>query len=69
MSDDKSMKIGTSVKLISGGPIMSVEKTHVDSKGNSTGRVTCQWFAGKKLESGIFPINSLDVVVPEPAAK
>lgn len=69
MSDDKSIKIGTSVKLISGGPTMSVEKTHVDRQGSSTGRVTCQWFAGKKLESGIFPVDSLDVVVPEPAAK
>ena len=26
--------------------------------------VVCQWFAGKKLEVGNFPVDSLDVVKP-----
>jgi uncharacterized protein YodC (DUF2158 family) len=38
---------------------MTVEKVFADG-GNR-----CQWFAGKKLESGIFPAVSLELVEPE----
>jgi uncharacterized protein YodC (DUF2158 family) len=50
--------IGTTVQLISGGPVMAVKSLGANS------RVYCQWFAGKKLEQGEFPIASLKVVPP-----
>ncbi|MGX9455917.1 YodC family protein [Photobacterium damselae subsp. damselae] len=49
-----SYKTGDTVKLKSGGPEMSVEKPNHDKSG-----YWCQWFAGKKLERGNFPTNSL----------
>jgi len=57
MDNNKSsqeFKTGDTVKLISGGPPMTVSK--IDSYDGS---VSCQWFAGKKLEHGDFPLNSL----------
>jgi len=51
-------KIGDIVQLNSGGPEMTV-KTILDSAG---GNYRCQWFAGKKLESGDFPLASLKPV-------
>ncbi|MHC2993900.1 MAG: DUF2158 domain-containing protein [Candidatus Atribacteria bacterium] len=45
---------GETVRLISGGPIMTVR-----SISEYDGDVHCQWFAGKKLESGEFPPDSL----------
>jgi len=49
---NEKFKSGETVKLISGGPIMTVKKH--DYAG-----VECQWFAGKKLESGYFSPDSL----------
>jgi len=51
---NQEFRTGDTVKLISGGPIMTVENpNYLDNK------VLCQWFAGKKLEHGDFPPNSL----------
>lgn len=49
--------IGDQVVLKSGGPIMTVQQI----LGTETGKFSyrCQWFAGKKLDSGAFPENSL----------
>ncbi len=58
-------KIGDKVQLNSGGPIMSVEeRLGIGSPSLGLGedsdeKYRCQWFAGKKLESGIFPVESL----------
>ena len=49
---NQEFKTGDTVKLISGGPIMTVKIHDYD-------QVECQWFAGKKLESGYFPPDSL----------
>ncbi|MBA7490817.1 hypothetical protein ES702_01360 [subsurface metagenome] len=57
MDNNKSsqeFKTGETVKLISGSPIMTVK-----SVDEYNGDVRCQWFAGKKLESGEFPPDSL----------
>ena len=53
-----SLKTGDIVKLKSGGPDMAVQ---------GLGRVGffCQWFAGKKLERGDFPVDSLELVKKE----
>ena len=32
------------------------------------GYLYAQWFAGKKLEQGRFPVSSLEEVKPEPKA-
>lgn len=46
---------GDIVQLKSGGPDMTV-KERVSTVDNT---YRCQWFAGKKLESGVFPEDSL----------
>ncbi|MGC2970456.1 YodC family protein [Paraburkholderia aspalathi] len=51
-------KIGDIVQLKSGGPEMTVQS--IPSSTSSSYR--CQWFAGKKLESGPFPEESLKPV-------
>ncbi len=44
---------GDTVQLKSGGPVMTVAGEVSD------GTIRCQWFGGKKLESGYFPVESL----------
>ncbi|MFC1793050.1 YodC family protein [Planctomycetota bacterium] len=52
-------KEGIIVQLKSGGPKMTCtgKMSPLDE-----GDVSCQWFAGSKLESGWFPPNSLTFV-------
>lgn len=50
----EKFKVGDSVCLKSGGPEMTV------SREMSGGEILCQWFAGKKLEKGVFPPESLE---------
>jgi len=52
-----SYKIGQVVKLKSGGPEMTVRGYFDHQSGYQ-----CQWFAGKKLEQGYFPEDSLELV-------
>lgn len=52
----KKFKTGDLVVLRSGGPQMTVK----DVAHN--GGYYCQWFAGKKLESGHFEEDSLEYV-------
>lgn len=53
-----SFNVGDIVKLKSGGPDMTV-KTLPQEKGTT---YVCQWFAGRKLEQGSFPADSLEKV-------
>ncbi|MDX8127978.1 DUF2158 domain-containing protein [Methylomonas sp. OY6] len=55
--------VGTIVKLKSGGPDMTVQTSAKD------GYLYAQWFAGKKLEQGRFPVNSLEEVPSAPKAE
>ncbi|MDO8715115.1 MAG: DUF2158 domain-containing protein [Polynucleobacter sp.] len=55
-------EIGDTVSLNSGGPVMSV-KTLPNVANNA---YTCQWFAGKKLDQGLFKEEQL--VSAEPKA-
>ena len=60
------LKVGDIVQLISGGPEMTVAALNAQHVVQSSlGRVSCQWFAGKKLEHGYFPADSLKKVVAE----
>jgi uncharacterized protein YodC (DUF2158 family) len=61
-----SFKVGDTVKLKAGGPDMSVQSI---PKVGVSAYYSCQWFAGKKLESGKFPEDSLIAVVPAPDSK
>ena len=61
MATQTQFNKGDTVKLKSGGPDMTVESV---LEGH-TKSYRCQWFAGKKLESGIFPSESLVAVTSE----
>lgn len=54
--------VGTIVKLKSGGPEMTVQKVIANLNDQFTGSYKCQWFAGKKLEDGVFPEESLELM-------
>ncbi len=58
MSSKASFAVGDIVKLKSGGPEMTVRVVPTDISRN----YACQWFAGKKLEQGNFPGDSLESV-------
>lgn len=55
MTKVSEFAVGDIVKLKSGGPEMTV-------KGPYQAMWSCQWFAGKKLESGIFPSAALEKI-------
>lgn len=58
MTNQVTFAVGNIVKLKSGGPEMTVQ---VVPKPPGV-YFDCQWFAGKKLESGRFPADSLELV-------
>jgi len=59
-------KVGDCVQLKGGGPIMTCSESQKTGKE----KIACQWFAGKKLESGFFPVESLILVkVPKEKGK
>ncbi|MQA55635.1 DUF2158 domain-containing protein [Pseudomonas sp. MC042] len=55
MATGTEFAVGDIVKLKSGGPDMTVQYWD-----KSYACYTCQWFAGKKLESGDFKAESLE---------
>lgn len=68
MSEERKPKyqIGDIVKLNAGGPDMTILKrirrTPLNEPSFFTGLYQCQWFAGKKLDSGEFQEASLILV-------
>ncbi|MBN3495887.1 DUF2158 domain-containing protein [Vibrio neptunius] len=48
------MEVGTTVKLKSGGPVMTI-----DSPADAAQRVKCVWFNKGELQSGLFNLHSL----------
>ena len=56
----QELKIGDIICLKSGGPEMTVARIFDDGK-----QVSTQWFGGKKLEKGAFPIESIEIVENE----
>lgn len=58
MATTTIFNVGDIVRLKSGGPDMAV-KNLPQEKGTI---YVCQWFAGKKLEQGSFPADSLEKV-------
>lgn len=55
MSDNNegSFAIGDTVKLKSGGPLMTIDS--IDARN----KIFCKWFAGSKLENGTFDKKTL----------
>lgn len=45
---------GDLVRLKSGGPVMTV------NNADHREAIECQWFGGKKLARGFFPLDSLE---------
>lgn len=63
---DQKFYTGQTVKLLSGGPVMTVMGTDASfSLGPSM--YVCQWFAGKTLKQGNFPAQNLKAAPPEEA--
>lgn len=61
-------KSGDIVRLKSAGPEMTVKEERKDfSTKIPLGLYECQWFAGKKLEAGVFPEDSLETAVVKAA--
>lgn len=61
MAQKKEFAVGEIVTLRSGGPDMTIRRV---PDGIYT-YYECQWFAGKKLEGGQFPFESLEKVKKE----
>jgi uncharacterized protein YodC (DUF2158 family) len=57
MSKNNDFKTGDIVRLKSGGPDMTVSQRAINPD-----TIHCQWFSGKKLEAGIFKLESLTAV-------
>lgn len=57
MTTTHEFVVGDTVQLKSGGPVMTVQKVPTNAKEES--HYWCQWFAGKKLERGVFAPNTL----------
>ena len=64
--DDAQFKPGDVVKLKSGGPKMTVQKTS-RGIGDRGWTVRCDWFAGSKKEQGVFAPEQLVHFTEAPA--
>jgi len=53
--EKESFSVGDLVKLKSGGPVMTVKSIDIGSDFD----YYCQWFSGKKLETGNFDKNAV----------
>ncbi|MFV5376485.1 YodC family protein [Acinetobacter calcoaceticus] len=67
MSEERTPKynIGDKVKLTVGGPNMAVAEIIYAGFGSGKffdGNYRCQWFAGKKLDKGVFPEENLELI-------
>lgn len=59
--DDRPFKIGNTVQLKSGGPMMTVVNVGKASTGIES--VWCKWFNGDgRLENGAFPAESVALI-------
>jgi uncharacterized protein YodC (DUF2158 family) len=63
MSHTNTYNLGGIVKLKSGGPDMTVKEVITTMSDVFNGNYRCQWFAGKKLDMGVFSQESLVPVV------
>jgi uncharacterized protein YodC (DUF2158 family) len=59
-----NLNAGSTVRLKSGGPIMTIYRLHTPDNGSKKGisLAECQWFIDNKLENADFPVTSLESV-------
>jgi uncharacterized protein YodC (DUF2158 family) len=62
---EQTYKIGDQVQLKSGGPVMTVNRFFAALGVHGEAVYRCQWFAGKKLESGDFAEEALQIPAQE----
>lgn len=58
---------GETVRLRSGGPVMTIETIDARAyapEGAAKDHAWCQWFEKTKLETGVFPLTSLEKATP-----
>jgi uncharacterized protein YodC (DUF2158 family) len=55
----EQIKLGDTVQLKSGGPVMTVGEQPVGFRGH-----TCHWFDGKELRQGVFRVEQLKPAEP-----
>ncbi len=60
---DSQIKQGDTVRLKSGGPVMTVSVRNPSVNGG----FFCQWFDGAELKTGSFHMDSLERATPEKA--
>jgi len=65
MNKKTLFSVGDIVKLKSGGPDMTIKEVLTNMDDKPSGNYKCQWFAGKKLDMGVFPHESLIEVAEE----
>lgn len=56
------IRVGSSVRLKSGGPTMTVEQLGTTQLGGEVVHAWCQWFDKTKLTTGVFPVTSLEAL-------
>jgi uncharacterized protein YodC (DUF2158 family) len=56
---ERKLQVGDIVKLLSGGPNMTVQNTSEDEDGEMA---FCKWFEGSKIMGDSFPVDTLEFV-------
>jgi uncharacterized protein YodC (DUF2158 family) len=64
---EQRFSTGQTVKLKSGGPVMTVMGTN--AFGLNPNMYVCQWFSGKSYKQAEFPALNLKLAAPEEAPK
>lgn len=61
MEVDNKFKVGDTVVLMSGGPVMTISNfvSNMFTKEINHNRVNCKWFEGSNLKSAEFDTSSL----------
>ena len=63
MEKEAKFAKGDAVKFKAGGPEMCIREPVLDPITETfNGEYGCQWFAGKQLQYGVFPEESLEKV-------
>ena len=60
-----AFNVGDTVKLKSGGPLMTVTNPSAHAGGKAV--VSCNWFDGSDIKGGVFPAETLELAAkPQP---